>query len=175
MTIGRTVYVLSRISIVLAMTFATLSVGWFTAADAHTTKKNWQQRKHVQTRARGVMGSPYSYGGASPSGFDCSGFTMWVLNGHGADLPHRAASQFALAGVGEYRRVWKQERLKKGDLVFFKTTSARVGHNGIYLSGGRFIHSSSSSGVRIDSVNDPYYYGPRFVGAVRIPTLRKGA
>jgi cell wall-associated NlpC family hydrolase len=68
--------------------------------------------------------------------------------------------------------VWKRRRLNRGDLVFFKTTGARVGHAGIFIGHGRFIHASSSRGVRIDSIWDPYYYGPRFVGATRIPALR---
>jgi cell wall-associated NlpC family hydrolase len=87
-------------------------------------------------------------------------------------LPHNAGAQFSLGGDGNYRHLWKKRKLATGDLVFFDTTSGRVGHVGIYVGRGRFIHASSSNGVRIDSVHDPYYYSPRFVGAVRVPALR---
>ena len=150
-------------------------MGWFTPVAAHEPKNLWKHRKHIRQRAREQVGTPYSYGGTSPGGFDCSGFTRWVFNRHGASLPHSAADQFALAGEGGYDRVWKRKKLKAGDLVFFDTTSSAVGHAGVYLGGGRFISATSSSGVRIDSIRDPYYWGPRYVGATRVPELRKNA
>jgi cell wall-associated NlpC family hydrolase len=151
--------------------FTLLTVVGGTAV-AHEPKNVTAKRQHIESRARAQRGTPYVYGGSSPSGFDCSGFTSWVFAGHGASLPHSAAGQFALGGVGDFKHLWKRARLHTGDLVFFKTTSARVGHAGIYIGKGKFIHASSSSGVRIDSVWDRYYYGPRFVGATRVPALQ---
>jgi cell wall-associated NlpC family hydrolase len=112
-------------------------------------------------------------GGGSPSsGFDCSGFTSWVFRDHGASLPHSSIDQFRYAGSNGSRRVWKARNLQRGDLVFFKTTSARVGHAGIYLSKWRFIHSSSAGGsVQISSMSDGYYR-ERFVGATRLKATR---
>lgn len=79
-----------------------------------------------------------------------------------------------MAGRDGFKRVWKILKLEVGDLVFFKTTSARVGHTGIYIGNGNLIHSSSAGGgVRIDSVTDPHYYRARFVGATRVPATQR--
>ncbi|HEU4480884.1 MAG TPA: NlpC/P60 family protein, partial [Actinomycetota bacterium] len=92
---------------------------------------------------------------------------------HGAGLPRSSAEQFEMANAPNHRRIWKRRNLERGDLVFFKTTSARVGHVGIYLGKGKFISSTSSSGVRIDSVYDRYYWGRRWVGATRLPATNR--
>jgi cell wall-associated NlpC family hydrolase len=132
-----------------------------------------KERKHIKHRARTQLGAPYRYGGSSPSGFDCSGFTQWVFENNGSHLPRTALDQFRMAKQDHPRRVWKRRNLRRGDVVFFKTTSARVGHAGIYIGNDKFISSTSSSGVRIDSVRDPYYWGPRYVGATRVGATRK--
>ena len=80
--------------------------------------------------------------------------------------------QWRLGSRSAHRRIWKRKNLKKGDLVFHKTTSARVGHVGIYIGRGKFVSATSSSGVRVRSVWDRYYWGPRWVGAVRVKALR---
>jgi cell wall-associated NlpC family hydrolase len=67
----------------------------------------------------------------------------------------------------------KRKNLETGDLVFFKTTSRRVGHVGIYVGRSRFISSTSSGGVRVDSVYDRYYWGKRWVGGVRHRSTRR--
>ncbi len=149
------------------------SAGWFEPAEAHTLNSNRRERRHIKKRARNQLGTPYRYGGSSPRGFDCSGLTMWVFDGHGANLPHNSMDQFQLPRRRDgFRRVWKRKRLRKGDLVFHKTTSARVGHAGIYIGRGKFISSTSSRGVRVQSIWDPYYWGRRWVGGVRVPALR---
>ena len=58
--------------------------------------------------------------------------------------------------------------LQVGDLVFFKTTAAKVGHVGIYIGNGKFVHSSTGKGVIVTKLNDPYYWGARYVGAKRV-------
>jgi cell wall-associated NlpC family hydrolase len=143
--------------------------------NAHSHRSFREQREHIESRGRSVRGTRYRYGGASPrTGFDCSGFTMWVYKEHGASLPHSSMDQFRLGRRDRNKRVWKRKNLEVGDLVFFKTTRARVGHAGIYIGSGKFIHSSSSGGhVRISSIYDPYYYGPRFVGATRLPVTMR--
>ena len=145
-----------------------LSLGPATAVQAHKLADADKQRRHIEERALSQKGTRYTSGGERPrSGFDCSGFTSWVFEGHGANLGRTARSQFKAAYNKGNRRIWKRSKLRKGDLVFFKTTSARVGHAGIYIGRGRFISSTSSSGVRVDSVYDPYYWGRRWVGATR--------
>ena len=84
--------------------------------------------------------------------------------------------QYRLARKSRYKRVNKRTGLRRGDLVFFKTTSAKVGHAGMYIGRGKFVHASSGADkVTISSVYDKYYYGPRFRGAVRVPKLRGSA
>lgn len=142
-------------------------------ASAHTFGNLTRERRHIKRRAKRELGVHYSSGGSSPSGFDCSGFTRWTFLTHGADLPHSAAYQFDLGSRRGYKRIWNRSHLKKGDLVFFHTTSARVGHVGVFIGHHRFISATSSSGIHIDSVYDPYYWGPRWVGGTRLPVMRK--
>lgn len=141
-------------------------------AQAHVRERVRKQRGHIKDRVRSQTGTRYSYGGSSPSGYDCSGLTRWTFDGHGANLPHSSMDQWRLGKRDRYRRIWKRTRLKRGDLVFHKTTSARVGHVGIYIGRGRFVSATSSEGVRVRSLWDRHYWGPRWVGATRVPALR---
>lgn len=141
-------------------------------AGAHHIEDHLKQRAHVEQRARGQIGAPYSYGGSSPSGFDCSGFTRWVFAQHGANLPHSSSAQFEMGTREGFKRVYKRSNLKEGDLVFHKTTGARVGHAGIYVGDGKFVSSTSSEGVRVRSLYDSYW-GPRWVGGTRVPATRR--
>ena len=105
----------------------------------------------IVTEAQKYLGTPYVYGGSSASGFDCSGFTMYIFSQVGISLPHGATSQYRMC-----RSVTTAERAP-GDLVFFATGGSGIGHVGIYLGGGQFIHSSTSSGVIISSLYESYY------------------
>jgi len=143
------------------------------SAEAHVLGGFRRERRHIKKRALTQRGAPYRYGGSSPSGFDCSGFTMWTYDDHGASLPHSSMEQWRLGRRRAYDRIWKRRNLEVGDLVFHKTTSARVGHAGIFIGRGRFISSTSSGGVRIRSIWDRSYWGPRWVGAVRVPATQR--
>ena len=131
-------------------------------------------RKQLVKRAKSQRGTKYRYGGESPQrGFDCSGFTRWTFE-KVTGLPHSSMQQYRLARKSGYKRVNRRPRLHRGDLVFFKTTRAKVGHAGMYIAQGKFIHASSGADkVTVSSVYDKYYYGPRFRGAVRVPKLRR--
>ncbi|MDQ4144770.1 MAG: C40 family peptidase [Actinomycetota bacterium] len=167
----------SRLSRVVALgaTSALLaSTGWGSPAAAHITTDHIAARRHVVKRALSQIGTPYSYGSESPqSGFDCSGLTYWAFKGHGEILPRRSIDQWGLRSKKGYKNVRSRSNLRKGDLLFFKTGSAAVGHVGMYIGHRKMVHTGSSGGqVRIDRIGESYYKS-RYVGAVRVPVLRK--
>jgi peptidoglycan DL-endopeptidase CwlO len=103
------------------------------------------------------LGIPYVYGGATPGGFDCSGFVMYVFAQIGVSLPHNAAAQYG-SGTPVDR-----SQLQPGDLVFFNG----LGHVGIYVGGGSFIHSPHTGDVvKISSLSG--WYSSTWVGARRL-------
>ena len=125
--------------------------------------------------AKKFLGVPYVYGGASSSGFDCSGFTMYVFNHFGISMGHGAQMQSRLGEEVEANKNSKTsllENLEVGDLVFFLDyeTMDDIGHCGIYIGDGNFIHASSGSGycVKINSLLPGEYYNTRYCTARRV-------
>lgn len=119
--------------------------------------------------ARKYTGTPYRRGGKGPNRFDCSGFMQYVFNHFSCTLNASSASQY-LQGISV-----ADDRISKGDLVFFKGRNSRkaaVGHVGlvteVYPDGRfKFIHASTSQGIREDWNTSPYY-AQRYMGARRI-------
>jgi cell wall-associated NlpC family hydrolase len=104
------------------------------------------------------LGTPYVWGGSSPGGFDCSGFVMYVYAQVGVYLPHHAADQY------NYGTPVSRDALEPGDLVFFDG----LGHVGIYIGGGQFVHSPHTGDVvKISSLDDSWY-AATYVGARRL-------
>jgi peptidoglycan DL-endopeptidase CwlO len=103
------------------------------------------------------LGTPYVWGGASPGGFDCSGLVMYVYAQVGVSLPHSSYAQYGMGmpvSMGD---------LQPGDLVFFDG----LGHVGIYIGGGEFIHAPHTGDVvKISSLSG--WYASEFVGARRL-------
>ena len=124
----------------------------------------------IVATAKQYLGTGYVYGGASPSGFDCSGFTMYIYGQYDYSLPHTATGQWQ-SGLGT--RVYSISELRPGDLVFFNDPSRNAGkacsHVGIYVGNGKHIHSSSSrSGGVIISDLTSGYYNTYFVGGIHV-------
>ena len=113
------------------------------------------------------LGTPYVWGGASPSGFDCSGLVMYVFAQVGVSLPHYTVAQYNYPNSVSVPR----NELQPGDLVFF----AGLGHVGIYVGNGQFIHAPHTGDVvRIDSLSGGWY-SSEYDGAKRILGYRLAA
>ncbi|MFJ7952294.1 NlpC/P60 family protein [Lysinibacillus sp. NPDC096418] len=120
----------------------------------------------LSATATKYLGTPYVYGGTTTSGFDCSGYTTKVFAELGIKLNRTSGSQYQQGTA-----VAKSD-LQVGDLVFFNTSgSGSISHVGIYIGDNKMIHSQTGQGVSYSNVNDPYYWGPRYVGAKRVTTL----
>lgn len=115
----------------------------------------------VSLAAHSLIGTPYVFGGTSNRGIDCSAFVMRVFSLNGIKLPRTADVQYKMG-----THVKHGDEIA-GDLVFFQTYCSGASHVGIYLGQGEFIHASSSRGVSISSLQDPYYKH-RYLGAKRI-------
>ena len=116
----------------------------------------------LEKYARGWLGAKYVYGAASKKKTDCSGFVMQVYKGYyNIALDHSSRKMFKDPRASKVGR----GSLKEGDLVFFGSFWA-VDHVGIYLSGDRFIHASTSKGVIISPMSDKYWRG-KYQGARR--------
>ena len=117
--------------------------------------------RNVMRAAYSVIGTPYVFGGTTPYGFDCSGFTQYAFARAGVYLPRMADSQFYSG------RQISMSQLRPGDLIFFTTYEAGAFHVGIYVGNGNFIHAGTSTGVTVSSAFTGYW-GARYYGACRV-------
>ncbi|WP_245676756.1 C40 family peptidase [Bacillus solimangrovi] len=145
-----------RKKIIHSVSLAVMLLAVPTVTDASSKVDNLIE---ISNKYKGV---PYSWGGTTPNGFDCSGYTQYVFKKAGITLPRTSDQQYNIGTPVS------KSNLEKGDLVFFSTYRSGPSHNGIYIGDGKFIHSSTSSGVIISSINDPFYWGARYIGARKV-------
>lgn len=125
------------------------------APAAVTTGDGTSAGEKIADYAKKFLGVRYVYGGESPKGFDCSGFTQYVYNKFGIALNRTASTQTSQGTVVS------KSNLKLGDLVFFDTNGGHnnVTHVGIYIGNNKFIHAAtgSVSSISISSLDESYY------------------
>lgn len=129
----------------------------------NTTPATQASSSNVVQVAESYAGSRYVSGGSSPSGFDCSGFTQYVYGKCGVTLSRTSYTQ-ATQGT-----VVSKSELQPGDLLLFHYYgSSSIGHVGIYVGNGKFIHAANSNrGVVYDSIESGYY-ADNYAGARRL-------
>lgn len=133
------------------------------AAPVQTQTASSTTGSQIVNTAMQYIGVPYVYGGTTPSGFDCSGFTSYVYAKFGYALNRTAAGQASNGSV-----VASKADLQPGDLLLFQSSDcAGIGHVGIYIGNGNMVHAPKpGSSVKVTSINSSYYTS-RYVGARR--------
>lgn len=112
--------------------------------------------RYLYAEAAAWLGAPYRRGGISKRGVDCSGFVSVV---YGKVYNKRLSRSSADILKNNCRKI-KKSKLREGDLVFFRTGKSKKKiptHVGIYLKNGKFVHASTSRGVTVSSLSEPYY------------------
>jgi cell wall-associated NlpC family hydrolase len=113
----------------------------------------------VVNAALSRVGMPYVWGAAGPGSFDCSGLMLWAYRKAGMNLPHYTGSQYNMG-----TRISSLNQVRPGDVLFFYPD---LGHNGMYIGGGKMVHAPRS-GKNVEVVDLATYWGGHFVGASRI-------
>ena len=121
----------------------------------------------ITSTALGYRGVPFVDGGATPSGFDCSGFTYYVFRQHGVELPRVAADQYRVGTAVD------PAAIEPGDLLFFETVAPGASHVALALGRDEFVHAPSERGqVRVEKLTSSYW-SRRFLGARRVVKAAK--
>jgi len=167
---GQTLPILGRENDWVNVSFSGQS-GWISAqyisnavAESIANNQVTSKGQQIADEARKHVGKPYVYGASGPYSFDCSGLTSYVYKQFGYSLNRTAAGQ-RLNGTAVSR-----ENLQPGDIVlFYDRGYTSIGHAGIYIGNGQFVHANNSStGVIITTLSESSYYSPRFVTGRRI-------
>jgi lipoprotein Spr len=128
--------------------------------NTHSTNAN-----EIINTANKFLGVPHCMGGTTMKCMDCSGLLVTVFARYGINLPHNAEEQARYGKI-----ISGKDGLIKGDLVFFIRTYEThrfITHSGIYVGNNKFIHTSSSNGVTITSLDDPWWK-EKFIFATRV-------
>jgi cell wall-associated NlpC family hydrolase len=128
--------------------------GWVQAGDVAFGVKPISIPEMLALSKR-FLGLPYTWGGTSSYGYDCSGFAQMLERQRGVLMPRDAQPQAEWSGVTPVKR----EDLQPGDLLYFGSSEKHITHTGIYLGEGKFIDATThrTPMVRIDDLNDPHW------------------
>jgi SH3-like domain-containing protein len=128
--------------------------GWIQAGDLSLGPKILSISETLEFSKR-FLGLPYTWGGTSSYGYDCSGFSQMLGRRRGISMPRDAQPQADWAGVSAVER----KDLQAGDLLYFGSSDKKITHTGIYMGDGKFINATThlTPMVRIDDLNDPYW------------------
>ena len=128
--------------------------GWIQAGDVSLASKKMSIAETLEFSKR-FLGLPYTWGGTSSYGYDCSGFSQMLGRQRGISMPRDAQPQADWSGVIAVDR----KALKPGDLLYFGSSDKKITHTGIYLGDGKFINATTwqTPMVRIDDLNDPHW------------------
>ena len=102
-------------------------------------------------------GKPYTWGGNGPASYDCSGLAYYAMTQAGFRVSRLSSAGYS--AVSSWNQIWGTNSLKKGDLLFFRSdTSSSIGHMGVYIGNGDFVHASSGQGrVMVSTLNNTYW------------------
>jgi len=126
--------------------------GWVQAGDVSRHPKKLTIPEMLEFSRR-FLGLPYTWGGTSSFGYDCSGFSQMLQRRRGILMPRDAQPQAEWDGV---KAVERREELQPGDLLYFGSSPKKITHTGVYLGDGKFINATTHETpmVRIDDLND---------------------
>lgn len=137
-----------------------LNAGTEKLLNTHNTSAN-----EIIETAKNYLGVPHCMGGTTKKCMDCSGLLVTVFAAYDIYLPHNSEEQARYGSI-----ISGMEDLRKGDMVFFirsYKTNSFITHSGIYIGNNQFIHTSSSKGVTITSINDPWWEN-KFIFGTRV-------
>jgi LysM repeat protein len=153
-------------NIYIGQTLTIPKAGTTTQQPAPAQQSTQQVKLAIVEDSKNYLGIPYVWGGTTTSGFDCSGFLYYMFNKHGVDMPRITSGDYYKMGTSV-----SKANLEPGDLVFFGVNvPGVVSHVGFYMGNNQYISATSSKGIAIYSLDNPYW-SQYYMGAKRVDDI----